>query len=186
MLETSRRTSVGSMTMSKTVEYAFSLGPTCSSCSPKAFAVIVDALLILISILLSAYFIESLKNMIGIFGLNGLYPRIRGLIIAGLMVLPLFLLKDLKFVAPFSILANLLTIALSIWQIITILFKGEFTEESPKLIECNLQSLVFVGLSLLAMNSFGVVCSVPLASLYMIFSLNYYFLTVHNRRAASS
>lgn len=165
MLEASSRTSVGSMTMSKTVEFAFSLG--CISCCSKVFAVIVDVLLILISILLSAYFIQSLKNALVITELCIAFPSIRGLTFAGLIVLPLFLLKYLKSVAPFSILANLLTIALTIWQIASILAYQPKIGQSTKLIECNLQSLVFVGLSLLAINSFGVVCSVPLTCLHI-------------------
>lgn len=182
MLETSRLNSVGSMTMSNTVEFAFTLGPKCFNSSAKAFAIFADVLLIVIHIVIGAYMIDILRILIqriSLFSLHG----IQGYITTGLAVLPVFLLKDLKFVVPFSVIANLLTLAVFFSLIVQRIIFNTSIEAYPKLINFQVESLVFVGLCFVAINSFGLVCTVPQLCVH---NFNYYFiLIVHNRGALS-
>lgn len=156
MLEASRRTSVESMTMSETVEYAFSESPRC--CYPKFFAGFVDGMFGFVHMMLGAWLVKALSVPLASTTILDMGRGHIGVISAGLLLLPAFMLRDLKLIVPFSVLGNLLTIAFFISLIINRLTIKDGVE-FPVLFNCQLQSLVFIGLSLLTINSFGVVCN---------------------------
>lgn len=156
MLEASRRTSAESMTMSETVEYAFAEAPRC--CYPKFFAGFVDGLTFCVHIIIGAWLVKALTTPLGSITIE-LGKGNSAIITAGLMLLPAFLLRDLKLIVPLSVLGNMMTIAFFISLIVNRLMLKEQIV-FPPLFNCQLQSLVFVGLSLLTIHSFGVVCNV--------------------------
>lgn len=173
MLEASRRTSVASMTMSETVEYAFSEAPYC--CYPKLFAGLVDGLIGFVHMMLSAWLVEAMSVHLGALTILDMGRGPTTVISAGLLLLPAFMLRDLKLIVPFSVWGNLLTIAFFISLIFNRLTIKDSAIEFPPLFNLQLQSLVFIGLSLLTINSFGVVCNlyVCLYNFYSLFILHF-------------
>lgn len=157
MLETSRRTSVESMTMSETVVYAFTESPTCWY--PKFFTGFVDGLFGYVHIIFGAWLVKALSTPIRRLTIIYMEQGNAAIITAGLLLLPAFLLRDLKLIVPLSVLGNMITIAFFI-SLIVKRFKIHEAIIFPSLFNCQLQSLLFVGLSLLTVNSFGVVCNV--------------------------
>ncbi|XP_032291111.1 glutamate transporter polyphemus isoform X2 [Drosophila virilis] len=110
MVESSRRNSVGYMTFPETVEYSFSVGPKCCRSISKVVAFFIDGVLAFshygICVVYVVFVALNIKQI-----LDEVWPNIDVWIYCaavGLLLIPLFLLRQLKYLVPTNILANIL------------------------------------------------------------------------------
>ncbi|XP_064545666.1 glutamate transporter polyphemus-like isoform X1 [Drosophila montana] len=110
MVESSRRNSVGYMTFPETVEYSFSVGPKCCRCISKVVGFFIDGILAFshygVCVVYIVFVALNIKQL-----LDSVWPNVGVWVYCaavGLLLIPLFLLRQLKYLVPTNMLATIL------------------------------------------------------------------------------
>ncbi|XP_017864454.1 PREDICTED: proton-coupled amino acid transporter-like protein CG1139 [Drosophila arizonae] len=159
MVESSRRNMVGYMTFPETMSYAISVGPKCCHWASKCSGHLVNAILIFshygVCVVYIVFVSVNVKQVID-HNCKELDVRLYCFIV-GMLSLPLFLLRHLKYLVPTNIIANIL-----MYTGFGCIFYYFFTNLPPiKDVELfNYQLPLFFGILLFATSSVGVMLAI--------------------------
>ncbi|XP_064545778.1 glutamate transporter polyphemus-like [Drosophila montana] len=162
MIESSRRNQVGYMNFPETMVFSFSVGPKCCQSISKGVSPLVDIILciahygvnVVYHVFVSIHFKELSDIYITTCDLRVVCA------IVGLLFLPLFLVRQLKYLVPFSIIANIL-IYLSLCTICYYMFRGLPNLSDNRMLPLSVLDIpIFVGIVMFATSSVGVMLAV--------------------------
>ncbi|XP_032291117.1 glutamate transporter polyphemus isoform X4 [Drosophila virilis] len=162
MVESSRRNKVGYMNFPDTMVFSFSVGPKCCRYISEGVGCLVDIILCIAhygyNVVYHVFVAIHFKELSDIYITSSDLRVVCAIV--GLLCLPLFLVRQLKYLVPFSIIANVL-IYLSLCAICYYMIKGLPSLGEKRMLPLNaLDVPIFVGIVMFATSSVGVMLAV--------------------------
>lgn len=156
MVESSRRNMVGYMTFPQTMKYALSVGPKSCQCTSKFAGHLVNGILMFshygVCVVYIVFVSVNVKQVVDYY-LSELDIRLSCAIV-GILSIPLFLLRQLKYLVPTNMIANVLMYT-GFACILYYYFRG--LPPIDTMVIFNHQLPLFLGILLFATSSVGVV-----------------------------
>lgn len=159
MVESSRRNMVGYMTFPQTMKYALSVGPKSCQCTSKFAGHLVNGILMFshygVCVVYIVFVSVNVKQVVDYY-LSELDIRLSCAIV-GILSIPLFLLRQLKYLVPTNMIANVLMYT-GFACILYYYFRG--LPPIDTMVIFNHQLPLFLGILLFATSSVGVMLAI--------------------------